>query len=136
MKDYTFEDFKGLIEKAFEDYKNPMNVPFGMDPYSDQAITYRNAKREVLNWVLEMMPDGFDIARHSKRLVEQLRTQLTETREDRNKLGDRYDDAAAKLIERDALLCVTKQCIERNDYPVFELLKRIEAALSASAEKQ
>lgn len=39
------------------------------------------------------------------------------------------------MAERDALLRDTKRCIERNDYPVFELLKRIEAALSASAEQ-
>lgn len=39
-----------------------------------------------------------------------------------------------KLAERDALLRDTKRSIERNDYPVFELLKRIDATLSASAE--
>lgn len=77
-KDYTFEDFKGLIEKAFVEYKDPMSVPFGMDPFSREGVTYRSAKREALNWVLEMMPDGFDIARHSKRLVEQQRERIAE----------------------------------------------------------
>ena len=44
------------------------------------------------------------------------------------------DTLRAQLAERDELLRDTKRCIERNDYPVFELLKRIDAALSASAE--
>ncbi|MDG9809452.1 MULTISPECIES: hypothetical protein [Pseudomonas] len=42
-------------------------------------------------------------------------------------------DHHAQLAERDAMLRDTKLCIERNDYPVFELLKRIDAVLSASA---
>lgn len=44
------------------------------------------------------------------------------------------DDLRAQLAEAQALLRDTKRYIERNDYPVFDLLKRIDAHLSASAE--
>lgn len=78
MKDYTFEDFKSLVEKAYQSTKDPMSVPFGMDPYSSDAALYRRWKAEAYNYVLEMMPDSFDIARHSKRLVEQQRQRIAE----------------------------------------------------------
>lgn len=59
--------------------------------------------------------------------VERLRNQV-------DTLTEWYANALNKLAERDAVLRDTKRCIERNDYPVFELLKRIDAALPASAE--
>jgi hypothetical protein len=53
---YGIKEYKELLEKALQDYKNPMECPFGMDPYSNEGVLYRQSKREVLQWCLEMLP--------------------------------------------------------------------------------
>ncbi|MCT8166874.1 MULTISPECIES: hypothetical protein [unclassified Pseudomonas] len=70
------------------------------------------------------------VADEQMKVIEGLRAQLAEAREDRNKLGDRYDAAEAKLAERDALL----RDLEGKTILSWPDKRRISAALSASAE--
>jgi hypothetical protein len=53
---YGLKEYKALLEKAFKDYEDPMQCPFGMDPYTD-GVLYRHSKREILQWCLEMLPE-------------------------------------------------------------------------------
>ena len=53
---YGLKEYKALLEKALKVYGNPMECPFGMDPYTDGAL-YRRSKREILLWCLEVLPE-------------------------------------------------------------------------------
>ncbi|ATN92812.1 hypothetical protein QGX11_gp049 [Pseudomonas phage PPSC2] len=53
---YGIEEFKELIEAQIKKLNNPMECPFGMDPYGDGQV-YRKAQQGILNWVVEMMPE-------------------------------------------------------------------------------
>lgn len=65
--------------------------------------------------------------------AERLDMLLRASRTSLDNCALQIENLQAQLAERDALLRDTKLCIERNDYPVFELLRRIDAALSVSA---
>lgn len=52
---YGMKEFKELLEKALKDYSDPMNCPFGMDPYAEGKL-WREAKQGAITWVLEMIP--------------------------------------------------------------------------------
>lgn len=54
---YGLKEYKALLEKNMSDLKDPMSVPFGMDPFSQQATAYRTAKMESINYALEMLPE-------------------------------------------------------------------------------
>lgn len=54
---YGLKEFKALVEKAYRDCRDPMQVPFTMDPHSQEAINYRSWRAEAFNYVLEMMPE-------------------------------------------------------------------------------
>lgn len=54
---YGLREYKELLEKNLEDLKNPMNIPFGMDPNGGPAVDYRRNKRESINYALEMLPE-------------------------------------------------------------------------------
>lgn len=54
---YGIKEYKALLESALERYKNPMECPFGMDPYSNEALIYRNSRMEAINWCIEMLPE-------------------------------------------------------------------------------
>lgn len=53
---YGLKEYAALLEKALKSYENPMECPFGMDPYTD-GIIYRQSKREATVWCLEMLPE-------------------------------------------------------------------------------
>lgn len=53
---YGLKEYKELLEKAYKKYQNPMECPFGMDPYKEGAF-YRQNKLEMLQWCLEMLPE-------------------------------------------------------------------------------
>jgi len=53
---YGMKDYKELLEKAIRDYDDPMQCPFGMDPFTEGA-RWRAAKQEALNYAIEMMPE-------------------------------------------------------------------------------
>ena len=55
--EYGLKEYKELLEKAYNNYNDPMSVPFGMNPYSYEANAYRLAKQEALNWAIEMLPE-------------------------------------------------------------------------------
>jgi len=50
------KQYKELLEKAIREYNDPMNCPFGMDPYKEGVI-WRQAKQEALVYALEMLPE-------------------------------------------------------------------------------
>lgn len=54
--EYGLKEYKALLEKAFKDYENPMNVPPHLDPYKE-GVLYRQSKLEILNWAIEMLPE-------------------------------------------------------------------------------
>lgn len=54
---YGLREYKALLEKNLEDLKNPMNIPFGMDPFTSDATAYRTAKMESINYAIEMLPE-------------------------------------------------------------------------------
>lgn len=54
--EYGLKQYKELLEKALKKYNDPMECPFGMDPYKD-GVLYRNAKQEAFLWCLEMLPE-------------------------------------------------------------------------------
>lgn len=54
---YSLKEYKALLEQNLVDLRDPMNVPFGMDPLSSQATGYRAAKAESINYALEMLPE-------------------------------------------------------------------------------
>jgi hypothetical protein len=53
---YGLKEYKELLEKAYKRYQNPMECPFGMNPYTEGAF-YRQNKLEMLQWCLEMLPE-------------------------------------------------------------------------------
>jgi len=54
---YGLKEYKELLEKNLRELSDPMCVPFGMDPFSNQALDYRQAKIESINYALEMLPE-------------------------------------------------------------------------------
>lgn len=54
---YGLKEYKALLEKNLEDMKNPMDVPFSLIPYSIEAVRWQYAKRESINYALEMLPE-------------------------------------------------------------------------------
>lgn len=56
MEEYGIKQYKELLEKALLTYNDPMECPFGMDP-NNEGVLYRKAKREILVWCLEMLPE-------------------------------------------------------------------------------
>lgn len=54
---YGLKEYKALLEQELVDLRDPMNVPFGMDPFSSQSTGYRAAKAESINYALEMLPE-------------------------------------------------------------------------------
>lgn len=74
--EYGLKEFKELMEKRFEDAKNPMNIPCTIMPGSDLANFYIQIKRETYRDVLEQFPESIGISRHSKRLIEQQRSEI------------------------------------------------------------
>lgn len=54
---YGLKEYKALLEKNFEDLKNPMNVPCSLIPHSFEAAAWQAAKRESINYALEMLPE-------------------------------------------------------------------------------
>lgn len=54
---YGLKEYKALLQKNLRDLHNPMSVPFDMDPHSSHATNYRAAKRESINYAIEMLPE-------------------------------------------------------------------------------
>lgn len=54
---YRLREYKELLEKNLEELKNPMNIPFGMDPKGGPAVDYRRNKREAISYAIEMLPE-------------------------------------------------------------------------------
>lgn len=54
---YGLKEYKALLEQNLRDLSNPMNIPFGMDPFTSEATAYRTAKMESINYALEMLPE-------------------------------------------------------------------------------
>lgn len=75
-KEYGLKDFKELMEKRFKECDDPMNIPFGCDPFSQASINRRAIQKETYNYVLEMLPEQIEIARYSQRLVAQQRAEI------------------------------------------------------------
>lgn len=86
--EYGLKEFKDLMEKRFEDAKNPMNIPCTIMPGSELANFYIQIKRETYRDVLEMFPNSIGISRHSKRLIEELRTRVRHLENQLNDLGE------------------------------------------------
>lgn len=74
--DYGLTEFKELLEKRYKDCDDPMNIPFGCDPFSDQSKFRRQIQKQTYQDVLEQFPDSIGISRHSKRLIEELRARV------------------------------------------------------------
>lgn len=53
---YGLKEYKELLEKALKKYDNPMECPFGMDPYNE-GVAYRRNKQETIVWCLDMLPE-------------------------------------------------------------------------------
>jgi hypothetical protein len=54
--EYGMKEYKELLEKALLKYNNPMECPFGMDPYVEGRI-HRTAIQDTLVWCLDMLPE-------------------------------------------------------------------------------
>lgn len=54
---YGLKEYKDLLEQNLRDLRNPMSIPFGMDPFTSEATAYRKAKMESINYALEMLPE-------------------------------------------------------------------------------
>lgn len=54
---YGLKEYKALLDKNFEDLKDPMNVPCSLIPYSFEAYAWQTAKRESINYAIEMLPE-------------------------------------------------------------------------------
>lgn len=76
MSEYGLKEYKALLEDEIKRLNDPMSTPFGCDPFIQTSINIRLAKLESINYAIEMIPSQFDIARHSKRLVERLKEEL------------------------------------------------------------
>lgn len=75
--EYGLNEFKELLEKRLKDCDDPMNTPFGCDPHSENSKFRRQIQKETYRDVLEQFPDSIGISRHSKRLIEELRSEIT-----------------------------------------------------------
>lgn len=75
-KQYGMKDFKELLEKRLKECDDPMNIPFGCDPYSQSSINRRMQQKATYSYVLEMLPEQIEIARYSQRLVAQQRSEI------------------------------------------------------------
>lgn len=80
MSEYGLKEYKALLERELLRLDDPNNTQFGLDPFCEMEINIRLAKQESINYAIEMMPSQFDIARHSKRLVERLKEELKQSR--------------------------------------------------------
>lgn len=56
-KEYGIKQYKELLERELSRLSDPNNSPFGTDPYSQFEIAIRNAKRESINYAIEMLPE-------------------------------------------------------------------------------
>lgn len=54
---YGLKEYKELLENNIQMLNDPMNCPFGADPYSQMSINIRHAKQEALTYAIEMMPE-------------------------------------------------------------------------------
>lgn len=54
---YGLKEYKDLLEQNLRDLRNPMSIPFGMDPLTSEATAYRTAKMESINYAIEMLPE-------------------------------------------------------------------------------
>lgn len=54
---YGLKEYKMLLEQNLRDLRNPLSVPFGMNPSSSEATGYRAAKMESINYAIEMLPE-------------------------------------------------------------------------------
>lgn len=54
---YGLKEYKDLLEQNLSDLRNPMSIPFGMDPFTSEATAYRTAKMESINYAIEMLPE-------------------------------------------------------------------------------
>lgn len=54
---YGLKEYKDLLEQNLRDLRNPMSIPFGMDPFTSEATAYRTAKMESINYAIEMLPE-------------------------------------------------------------------------------
>lgn len=57
---YGLKEYKALLEKNFNDLKNPLNVPCQLNPFGDSGNAYRYAKMESINYAIEMLPESID----------------------------------------------------------------------------
>lgn len=57
---YGLKEYKELLEKNLDSLKSPLSVPFGMDPSSVAANSYRRNKMESINYAIEMLPESID----------------------------------------------------------------------------
>lgn len=57
MSEYGLKEYKELLEKAVEEYNNPLHCPFTMDPNSVEAKAFRRNRQEALVYALEMLPE-------------------------------------------------------------------------------
>lgn len=73
---YGLKEYKELLEKNLRELSDPMCVPFGMDPFSNQALDYRQAKIESINYALEMLPEIKDTMKD-----HEFRDQVNELKE-------------------------------------------------------
>lgn len=89
--EYGLNEFKELLEKRFKDCDDPMNIPFGCDPTSENSKFRRQIQKETYRDVLEQFPDSIGISRHSKRLIEELRTRVQQLENQLKDLGEIYE---------------------------------------------
>lgn len=73
--DYGLKEFRELMENRYKECDDPMSVPFGVDPHGGYSKDLRCIRKEVYRDVLENFPDSIGISRHSKRLIEELRSE-------------------------------------------------------------
>ena len=56
-QEYGIKQYKELLERELSRLSDPNNSPFGTDPSSKFSIAIRNAKRESINYAIEMLPE-------------------------------------------------------------------------------
>lgn len=89
--EYGLNEFKELLEKRLKDCDEAMNIPFGCDPFSEYAKLRRQIQKDAYRDVLEQFPDSIGISRHSKRLIEELRTRVQQLENQLNDLGEIHE---------------------------------------------
>lgn len=64
---YGLKEYKELLEKNLKDLYDPMNVPCSLIPHSFEAAAWQDAKRESINYAIEMLPEIKEMKDHEFR---------------------------------------------------------------------